>query len=52
LEQYLKQLPILVPQKDGETMLLYVAATPTVVSAVLVVEHHAEKSTKHHPMYL
>ena len=32
-------------------MLLYVAATPTVVSAVLVVEHQAEKSTKQHPVY-
>ena len=26
-KQYLKQLPILVPPKDGEVMLLYVAAT-------------------------
>ena len=32
-------------------MLLYVAATPIVVSVVLVVEHQAEKSTKQHPMY-
>ena len=32
-------------------MLLYVAATPTVVSIVLVVERQAEKSAKQHPMY-
>ena len=50
-KQYLKQLPILVLPKDGETMLLYVAATPIVVSAVLVVERQEEKSIKQHPMY-
>jgi hypothetical protein len=50
-KQYLKQLPILVPPKDGETMLLYIAATPTVVNAVLVVERQAEKSAKQHPVY-
>jgi hypothetical protein len=32
-------------------MLLYVAATPTVVSAVLVVERQAKKLAKQHPMY-
>ena len=47
----MKQLPILVPPKDGKTMLLYVAATPTVVSMVLVVEHQEEKSAKQHPVY-
>ena len=51
-KQYLKQLPILVPPKDSEAMLLYVAATPTVVSAVLVVERQDEKSTKQHPRIL
>jgi hypothetical protein len=50
-KQFLKQLPILVPPKGGKTMLLYVAATPMVVSVVLVVEHQAEKSTKQHPVY-
>ena len=50
-KQYLKQLPILVPPKDGKAMLLYVPATPTVVSAVLVVERQDEKSTKQHPVY-
>ena len=50
-KQYFKQLPILIPLKHGETMLLYVAATPTVVSAVLVVERQAEKSTKQHLVY-
>jgi hypothetical protein len=48
---YLKKLPILVPPKQGEAMFLYVAATPTVVSAVLVVERQEEKSTKQHPVY-
>ena len=47
----MKQLPILVPPKDGETMLLYVEATQTVVSSVLVVERQAEKSAKQHPVY-
>ena len=32
-------------------MLLYVAATPTVVSTVLVVERQAKKSNKQHPVY-
>ena len=47
----MKQLPILVPPKDGETMLLYVAATPIVVSVVLVVERQAKKFVKQHPVY-
>ena len=50
-KQYLKQLPILVPPKDGETMLFYVAATPTFVSTVVVVERQVEKSAKQHPVY-
>ena len=37
-KQYLEQLPTLVPPKDGEVILLYVAATPKVVSVFLVVE--------------
>ena len=45
-KQYLKQLPILVPPKDSEVMLLYVAVTPKVVSVVLVVECQTTKSTK------
>ena len=32
-------------------MLLYIAATPTVVSALLVVERKAEKLVKQHLMY-
>ena len=39
------------PPKDGEVMVLYVAATPKVVSVVLVVERQVEKSTKQHPVY-
>ena len=50
-KQYLKQLPILVPPKNDEVMLLYGAATPTIVSVVLVVERQAEKSTKQHLVY-
>jgi hypothetical protein len=40
-----------VPPKDGKVMLLYVAATPEVVSAILVVECQMEKSTNQHPVY-
>ena len=32
-------------------MLFYVAATPTFVSTVVVVERQVEKSTKQHPVY-
>jgi hypothetical protein len=49
-KQYLKKLPILVPPREGEVMLLYVVATPTVVSAVLVVKRQG-KSPKQHPVY-
>jgi hypothetical protein len=48
----LKQLPILVPPKEGEIMLLYVAATPTIVSTVLVVERQAEKQQNNTPYIL
>ena len=41
-KQYLKQLPILEPPKEDEVMLLYMAATPKVVSVVLVVERQVE----------
>ena len=51
IQAYLKQLPILEPPKEDEVMLLYMAATPKVVSAVLVVERQVEKSTKQHPVY-
>jgi len=40
-----------VPPKDGEVMFLYVAATPKVVSVVLVVEHQEGKSVKQHLVY-
>jgi hypothetical protein len=50
-KQYLKQLSTLVPPKDGEVMFLYVAATPKVVSAVLVVERQEGKCSKQHPVY-
>jgi hypothetical protein len=38
LKQYSKSLPILVPPKSDDVMLLYVAATNTVVSTVIIVE--------------
>jgi uncharacterized protein YpbB len=47
----LKNLPTLVPPKDGEVMYLYVVATHKVVSVFLVVEHRTGKSTKQHPVY-
>ena len=49
----LTRAPILVPPTDGESLLLYIAATTQVVSAALVVEQeeqgHALKVQ--HPMY-
>ena len=50
-KQYLKQLLTLMPLKDGEVMLLYVAATAKVVSAVLVFKRQEGKSVKQHPVY-
>ena len=47
-KQYLKQLLTLMPPKDGEVMLLYVAVTPKVFSAALVFERQEAKSTKQH----
>ena len=49
----LTKAPILVPPTNGESLLLYIAATMQVVSAVLVVEREEEG---HHlkvwrPMY-
>jgi hypothetical protein len=38
LKQYLKSLSTLVPPKPDDVLLLYVAATDTVVSAVIIVE--------------
>jgi hypothetical protein len=38
LKQYLKSLPMQVPPKPDDVMLLYVAATDAVVSTVIAVE--------------
>jgi hypothetical protein len=38
LKQYLKSLTMLVPPKPADVLLLYVAATDTVVSTVITVE--------------
>jgi hypothetical protein len=38
LKQYLKSLSILVPPKEDDVLLLYVAATDTVVSMVIAIE--------------
>jgi hypothetical protein len=38
LKQYLNSLPILVPPKPDDVLLLYVAATDTVVSIAITVE--------------
>jgi hypothetical protein len=45
LKQYLKSLPTLVPPKPNDVLLLYVAATDTVVSTVIIVER-PEATTK------
>jgi hypothetical protein len=38
LKQYLKSLPTLVPPKSDDMLLLYMAATDTVVSTVIIIE--------------
>ena len=38
----LTRAPILVPPSSGESLLLYIAATPQVVSATLVVEREEQ----------
>jgi hypothetical protein len=45
LKQYLKSLPTLVPPKEDDVLLLYVAATDTVISTVIIVER-LEANTK------
>ena len=42
VKQLLTKAPILVPLTDGESLLLYIAATTQVVSAALVVEREEE----------
>jgi hypothetical protein len=52
LKQYLKSLPTLVPHKPDDVLLLYVAATDTVVSTAIVVERpEATKEVKQQPVY-
>ena len=45
--------PVLVPPSDGESLLLYIAATTQVVSTALVVEWEEEGHAfkVQHPMY-
>jgi hypothetical protein len=45
LKQYLKSLPKLVPPKPDDVLLLYVVATDTVVSTIIIIEW-PEASTK------
>ena len=49
----LTRAPILVPPSNGESLLLYIAATTQVVSAALVVEWEDEGHALkvQHPMY-
>ena len=49
----LTKAPILVPPTDGESLLLYIAATTQVVSAALVVEQEEEGHALkvQHPVY-
>ena len=50
---FLTRAPILVPPTDGESLLLYVAATTQVVNVALVVEWEEEGHALkvQHPMY-
>jgi len=54
VKQLLTKASILVPPTDGETLLLYIAATTQVVSTALVVEREEEGHAlkEQCPMYL
>ena len=47
LKRYLSNAPFLTTPKPGETLLLYLTASPQVVSAVLM----AEQDKDHQPIY-
>ena len=53
VKRFLTKPPVLVPPRNGESLLLYIAATTQVVSAALVVEREEEGHAfkVQHPVY-